>query len=236
MPLPKKYSISLIFPAYNDAGTIAELVEDGVRVLSDCAEKFEIIIVDDGSPDETEKVGQRMAEKYPQVRLIRHPVHRGYGAALKTGLEHTRDFELVCFTDGDYPIALSFIPRLLEFLADHDGVITRRINKPYGAFRGFISWLYNFSLRRLFGIAFADLNSPLKIYKKSVLRETPWHSQSPFAVAEIVIRSRERGAKLSEIPVASLPPKNQRSFSVRPRIILATILDGWKFIWRSGLY
>src|SRR5215475_858613 len=77
--------LSIFFPAYNDAGTIASLVITARRAAKKLTTDFEIIVVDDGSADATPDIADELARTYPEVKVIHHPKNRGYGGALRTG-------------------------------------------------------------------------------------------------------------------------------------------------------
>ena len=93
--------LSVFFPAYNDAGTIASLVITAVRVAGTLTSDFEVIVVNDGSSDDTPRILDELARVYPdRVRIVHHPKNRGYGGALRTGFA-TATKDLIFYTDGD---------------------------------------------------------------------------------------------------------------------------------------
>ena len=97
----KLESISVFFPAYNDQATIGGLVEKAFQVLAGTGREFEVLVVDDGSRDQTPAVLERLQSRYgDRFRVVRHAVNRGYGAALRSGMEAARK-DLVFYTDGD---------------------------------------------------------------------------------------------------------------------------------------
>jgi glycosyltransferase involved in cell wall biosynthesis len=110
-PAKNSQRLSIIVPAYNEADGIAQVIERvqavAPRLESVGAGGFELIIVDDGSRDATAEV----VAAYPGVRLIRHPVNRGYGAALKTGFRHA-DGDLLAFLDADGTYPPEWLPQL----------------------------------------------------------------------------------------------------------------------------
>src|SRR5690349_8208155 len=94
-------SLTVFFPAYNDSLALRGLIEKTFAVLSENAERFEVIVVNDGSQDDTSAVLRRLAQTYgSRIRIVEHPQNRGYGAALRTGFAEARE-ELVFYTDGD---------------------------------------------------------------------------------------------------------------------------------------
>lgn len=96
----KKHNITLFFPVYNDAKTVRRVTEKGIKFLKDVADKYEIIIINDGSPDDSGKIADQLSQEYSCVKVIHHPSNKGYGAALKSGFAAAA-YEIICFTDGD---------------------------------------------------------------------------------------------------------------------------------------
>src|SRR5687768_11323398 len=107
-------SISAFFPAYNDAGTIASMVVTADRTLRAITDDYEVIVVNDCSPDHTSEVLADLQTRYPKLRVVTHARNRGYGGALRSGFENATK-ELVCYTDGD----AQYDPREFRLLYDH---------------------------------------------------------------------------------------------------------------------
>ena len=98
--LTRAPGLSMFFPAYNDAGTIASLVIQAQEAIRHLTPDFEIIVVNDGSRDQTGQIADELARTYPNVRVIHHAGNRGYGGALRSGFSAaTKD--LIAYTDGD---------------------------------------------------------------------------------------------------------------------------------------
>src|SRR3954466_15228866 len=97
---PAPAGLSVFFPAYNDAGTIASMVIRAVQAASELTSDFEVIVVNDGSADATAEVADELGRTYPQVRVVHHPRNRGYGGALQTGFRSATK-EFIFYTDGD---------------------------------------------------------------------------------------------------------------------------------------
>src|SRR4051812_28385385 len=110
-------SLSVFFPAYNDAGTIASLVIQAVQTANRLTSDFEVIVVNDGSQDATASILDELARTYPQVRVVHHPTNRGYGGALRTGFA-TASKELIAYTDGDGQYDPTEIDLLWQALTD----------------------------------------------------------------------------------------------------------------------
>jgi glycosyltransferase involved in cell wall biosynthesis len=82
--VPSPISVSAFFPAYNDAGTIASMVVTADRTLRDITDDYEVIVVNDGSPDHTAEVLADLQTRYPKLRVVTHKKNRGYGGALRS--------------------------------------------------------------------------------------------------------------------------------------------------------
>ena len=137
-----KPNISIFFPVYNDEKTVRQVTEKALRILKDIANQYEVLIINDGSPDLSGEIADKLAEEYPFVRVIHHEVNKGYGAAIKTGFENTT-YEWVCFTDGDDEYDLEDLKKMILLKNYYDLIITFRYIKLYSTFRVFISGIYN---------------------------------------------------------------------------------------------
>ncbi|MBC7316148.1 MAG: glycosyltransferase family 2 protein, partial [Chloroflexi bacterium] len=108
-------------PAYNEAANIAAMIELVRTRVAPLVDDFEIIVVNDGSADETGEIVRRIAAEDPRVRLIEHPVNQGYGAAVADGI-WAASKELVFFTDSDLQFDLSELPQFLKRIGEADMV------------------------------------------------------------------------------------------------------------------
>src|SRR5262249_32599957 len=126
------WSLSLVIPAYNEDAGIAQAVAEADDTLSQIAGEYEILIVDDGSPDRTFDVASDAARSRSHVRVLRHETNSGYGAALRTGFEAAR-FERVAFTDADCQFDLNDLAKLVPLAEKAPVVAGYRIdpNDPW---------------------------------------------------------------------------------------------------------
>src|SRR3954471_12760287 len=98
--MTQKPNVSLFFPVYRDERTVRKVTEESLDVLREIAGEYEVVIVDDGSPDRAGVIADELAQEYPEVSVVHHATNLGYGAAIKSGLAKCRH-EWICFTDGD---------------------------------------------------------------------------------------------------------------------------------------
>jgi glycosyltransferase involved in cell wall biosynthesis len=216
--------VSLFFPVYRDEATVARVAEKALAVLGELAAEYEVIIVDDGSPDAAGMVADEIARAHPEVRVIHHPQNLGYGAALRTGFAAAR-YEWICFTDGDDEYEVSDLRKLFRLKDYYDLVITFRYAKRYSGLRIFISYIYNKVLRFLFQTRFRDISCGLRMIRRSVVQELDLTSTSPFIGAEIAIKTFLKGFRVGEVGVQTFPRQLGKGSSTSIPNILATIRD-----------
>ncbi len=158
--------ISIVIPAYNEEQGIGPTVERIQAVLVEAALPAEIIIVDDGSRDGTAAA----VPAADNVRLIRHPVNRGYGASLKTGIRQARhDIVIITDADGTYPCEV--IPQLAALVGPYDMAVGARIgqNVQVPLMRRPAKWALVALANYLTGLEIPDLNSGLRAFKRDVV-------------------------------------------------------------------
>ena len=117
--------LSVFFPAYNEEKSIKSTVTKAAKILPQVAQKWEIIVVNDGSTDKTGEVVEKLIIKDKRIRMITHTPNRGYGAALKTGFYNAR-YEWVAFTDADGSTSPEELYRMVESIGDWDGILGSR--------------------------------------------------------------------------------------------------------------
>src|SRR3954467_6655586 len=156
--------LSVFFPAYNDAGTIASLVISAVKVASSLTDNYEVIVVNDGSRDDTAKILDELTRIYPDhVRIVDHGVNRGYGAALRSGFASATK-EFVFYTDGDGQYDPSDLVALLQAVTPFTGLVNGYKTKRSDPWhRTAIGWLYNQFARRLFRIRLRDIDCDFRL-------------------------------------------------------------------------
>jgi glycosyltransferase involved in cell wall biosynthesis len=218
-------SVSLFFPVYNDEATVRDVAAAGMQLLSGYATSFEIVIVDDGSADRTAAIADELAREHPGIiRVIRHDGNKGYGAALRTGVSECR-YEWICMVDGDNEYAVSDLKKMLQIRSFYPLVIAFRYKKLYSTKRIFISFVYNFVLRRLFRTPFRDVSTGIRMFHRSIFEEIELTSNSPFIGAELAIKTMLRGYPVGEVGIQTFPRTFGRGSSTSARNILLTIRD-----------
>ncbi len=222
MPKP---SISAFFPCYNDANTIGDLVTQADRVLSGLTDDYEIIVVNDGSRDESASVLAALSTQVPRLRVVHHVINRGYGAALRSGFDHaTKD--LIFYTDGDGQYDVNEIPILLMLLTDDTHVVNgmkmTRHDPPY---RVFIGNLHRFVTRWSFWLPINDVDCDFRLIRRSILDKLRLSSSSGSICVELVKQAQRAGAQFREVSVHHYARRAGVSEFFTPRRILHTYAD-----------
>ena len=191
---------------YNEEGNIEHAVTSALAVLADVADRYEVIVVNDGGRDRTGAIADRLAAANPYVRVVHHPVNRGYGAALRSGFAAAAH-PLVVLVDGDNQFDLNELPLLLRAASGADIASGYRIARRDPAFRRIYAFLYNRVARLLFNIPVRDVNCGFKIYRRDLLGRLLPQLRSTGALinVEMLARARRLGARVTEVGVHHFP-------------------------------
>lgn len=216
--------VSLFFPVYKDERTVRAVAERAITLLEDFTSRYEIIIVDDASPDSSGAVADQLAGEYSQIRVIHHPRNLGYGAALKSGVAASR-FEWVCMVDGDNEYDVFELKKMLAVRSYYLLVIAFRYKKLYSTKRIFISFVYNAVLRVLFKSPFRDVSTGIRVIHRSILESISLSSDSPFIGAELALKSMLRGFPVGEVGIQTFPRDFAQGSATSMKNIFLTIRD-----------
>ena len=216
-------SLSVFFPAYNDAPSLPSLIEKAFAVLAACASDYEVIVINDGSQDRTGEVLAELALKFgPRMRVITHPRNLGYGQALRSGFAAATK-ELVFYTDGDGQYDVGELPNLLAKLRGDVGLVNGyklERNDPWH--RICIGNVYNAFARSLFRIRLRDVDCDFRLIRRSLLQEISLASTSGTICVELVRKLELSGCGVVEIGVHHYPRLHGRSQFFRVKSLAVT--------------
>ncbi|MHB1422473.1 MAG: glycosyltransferase [Gemmataceae bacterium] len=223
-----------MIPAYNEEAGIRQAVVEACAALAELTSAYEILVVDDGSSDDTAALVVELAASLPQVRLLRHESNRGYGAALRTGFVAAR-FERIAFTDADCQFHLADLGRLLPLSDRYPVVAGWRQGRQDSWRRRLLSRGFNLLTHALLGTGVRDCDCALKVFHRDVLPQLLPETNTFFVNAEMLTKARQRGLEVAQVGVRHRPRLRGHSkvslFEV-PRI-LATLLPYW---WSRVLF
>ena len=220
--------LSYFFPAHNEAANLRGLVDEALATLPALAERFEIVIVNDGSRDATPAIADELAAAHPEVRAVHHPTNLGYGAALRSGFAAAR-FDHLAFTDGDRQFKVADLGRLIERLAagDVDAVVGYRIKRADPLVRTVYAKLYRLANRIFFGLEVRDVDCACKLFRRAALEGVNVESGGAFFSAELLIKLRARGRRLSEVGVPHYPRTAGNPTGAKPSVVFRAVKDFW---------
>lgn len=193
--------LTVIIPAYNEEETIKDAIRRCEKFVKDHRDLAEIIVVDDGSVDETGKVCESYAKRSPYVRVIRHSKNLGYGAALRTGFRKARG-NVIVVMDADLQSDPEDIPKLLRLIRQgNDVVVGWRRDRKEALYRKIISRAFNLFVDFLFGFKLHDVNGKPKVFRRGVVEPLKIRLSSWAVDVEMLVNVRDRGFKIAEVPV-----------------------------------
>lgn len=220
-------SISIFFPCYNEQDNVAKVAEQAIQVLDALRADYEIIVVDDGSSDNTAAVADRVAAANRRVRVIRHPQNRGYGAALQSGFRAATK-ELVFYTDGDAQFDLKELPPLLPLMKEYDIVSCYRMDRKDTALRRLNGWLWTKMNGLLFSLNVRDIDCAFKLYKRAIFDNIKMESQGALIATEILARAVRKGYTVTQRGVHHYPRTAGRETGGNPKVILRAFKELFK--------
>ncbi|HSX09752.1 MAG TPA: glycosyltransferase family 2 protein [Candidatus Saccharimonadales bacterium] len=220
-----KPSISFFCPAYNDEGSLPVLIPKTVRLLEKVCASYEIVIIDDASPDNTGKVADLLAKKYPYVSVIHHKKNRGYGGALKSGFRHAKKYPYVFYTDGDSQYDVNVLKQMLVYIDEYDAIVGCRRMRELTWQRKFQSTCYNKLIRFLFGINSRDVNCAIRLINRKSVNKLNLSSKSAFLPAEMLIKLHEQGARVKELLVIHYPRTTGQASGGKLSVIIPTFIE-----------
>ena len=217
-------SISVFFPAYNDAPSLPALIGNTFAVLAEHASDYEAIVVNDGSFDNTGDVLRTLAEKFaPHLRIVTHPENRGYGGALRSGFAAASK-ELVFYTDGDGQYDVRELPKLLALMSPEVGLVNGyKLERNDPRHRTWIGNVYNALARFLFRIRLRDIDCDFRLIRRSLLDEMRLTSTSGTICVELVRKLELTGCRVIEVGVHHYPRLHGRSQFFRLQSLLVTL-------------
>jgi glycosyltransferase involved in cell wall biosynthesis len=228
--------LSLILPAFNEEAGIAEAILEADDALGKLGVGYEIIVVDDGSADQTAAIVAQLMGARPCVQLVRHEVNRGYGAALRTGFEAARG-ERIAFTDADCQFYLDDLALLLPLTDQQPIAVGYRVDRQDSPLRKFYSRGYNLLARFLLGTPVRDIDCALKVFRRDVLERILPETGGFFVNTEMLTRARQLHLGIAEIGVRHRPRRrgeSKVSSGDIPRVLNALLPFWWMRVMFAG--
>jgi glycosyltransferase involved in cell wall biosynthesis len=228
-------SLSLVLPAHNEEANIEAVVAAALRTLPEFTDRFEIIVVDDGSRDRTADIVRRLAREGARVRLIQHERNQGYGAALRSGFRATVG-DYVMFMDADRQFDIRDLRLLSPFAGEYDIVAGFRMERSDPLHRRVFAETFNVAVRVLFGVHLRDIDCAFKLFRGDLLRSIPLSAPGALINTEIQAKARRQGARLEQVGVHHYPRVAGQATGGNPRVIARAMRETLILWWRMRWY
>jgi len=227
---PQSPDITVFMPFYNEESLVEEVVSEGIEDLEKIRDRFELILIDDGSTDRTSEIISSLEDEDSRIRSLHHNNNKGYGRALATGFKEAKG-DLVFYTDGDGQFDLSELKKFLEEIGEHDIVVGYRKDRQDNLVRRFIGRSFNHLARMMLPIEEKDIDCAFKLVKKEVIQDTDLETQRTVD-AELLAKARSEGYSIKEMPVKHFKRKKGESeakglIGVRPTLVTKSLEEIW---------
>ncbi len=220
--------LSIFLPAYNEQNNLAKTVENVVNAANKNAEKWELIIINDGSSDNTKKTAEELISKNSKIRLINHEINRGYGASLKSGLYGSK-FPWISFIDSDGQFDFGEIYKFIEKQKETnaDLVIGYYKKRKASLSKILTSKIWEMVVFILFGLRVHDIDCGFKLISKKVIEEIPKleSERGAFITSELLIKAKRKGYKIAEVPITHYPRVGGEATGRKFNVIIRSFVD-----------
>jgi glycosyltransferase involved in cell wall biosynthesis len=222
-------AITLFLPAWNEAGALPDTVLAAHAHLSSTTSAFAIIVIDDGSTDDTPRVMAGLAERHPQISTVRHATNLGYGAALRTGfkagLSTGHPWVAYCDADGQFdPADVSVLVAAAEE-QKADLAIGYRIRRADSALRRAMGWGWHLISRAAVGVDVRDVDCGFKAFRREALTELEPRLFGDYATIspELLARAEQARMRIVEVGLAHAPRESGESSGSSLRVVLGSL-------------
>lgn len=227
--------LSVFLPTYNEEGNIETVILKTRDILQEVAEKWEIIVVNDGSTDSTKDIIEKVQKIDQRINIINHDKNRGYGASFKSGLYNSK-YEWIAFTDSDGQFDFSEITKFFDKRDETgaDVIIGYYKKRQVSKFKIVTSKIWELSIFILFGLKVHDIDCGFKLISRMVVDKIP-HLESErgaFISSEFLIKAKRAGYKIVEVPVTHHPRLKGKGTGRNLNVIIKSFVDLFK-LWEK---
>jgi len=197
-------SLTIFFPCHNEQDNVQSMVQKALEVARSISDDYEVIVVNDGSVDDTAVIADRLAEGNEHVRVIHHEVNRGYGGALQSGFRAASK-AWIFYTDGDGQFDIGELPGLLDLTDQNDVITCYRKNRRDPLIRKLNAWAWGLLVRKMFHLDIRDIDCAFKLYRREVIDKIQMHSTGALIDTEMLARAKRAGFALTQRGVTHYP-------------------------------
>lgn len=223
-------SFAIVVPAFNEEATLADTVRSLVAAMQKLHVRFEIIVVNDGSHDQTGKIADSLALEYPQIAAL-HQQNEGIGGALRTGFA-AAEGEFILIWPADMMCEVDDIAPFVDAAGSADVIVGCRTRREgYSRLMRFNSWLYQKLVKRLFGLDLRDVNW-ICLYRNSLLTRVEITQTGIPMLTELLTGIAGLGGTFREVDVAMKPRPAGVASASRFRVMWRTLVGLLALWWR----
>jgi glycosyltransferase involved in cell wall biosynthesis len=230
--------LSAFFPAYQDWGTIASQVLLVSRVLSELTDDWEVIVVNDGSADQTGEVLHELQKLCPNLRVVTHAANRGYGGALRSGFAAATK-EWVFYTDGDAQYDVRELQLLWDAREGADLVNGFKIARSDPIHRIVVGRIYHWLVKIAFGLEAKDVDCDFRLLRRSLFDSIRLTRDTGLICVELVTKIEKGGFRSRYVPVHHYHRLHGRSqfFNLRRvgQVVLGLSRLWWELVVRRRI-
>jgi glycosyltransferase involved in cell wall biosynthesis len=213
-----------VLPCFDEAENLPDVVRYVTDAAERCAVAHEIVIVDDGSTDETVTVAGELAARDPRVRLIVHAENRGYGEALRSGIA-VAEMPWVLLVDADLQFDLAELTSFLLPARSADLVVGWRILPQGPLGRRVAAALWNRLVRSVLHLPVRDVGCAYRLIRRDLVQSLDLRAGGALVGGELLVKSRAAGARLAETPVHHRVRVAGRQTGAGPRLSPRTLRE-----------
>ena len=218
-------SLSVFFPCYNEALNIPKLLSGCREFLSGYQGEVEVILVNDGSTDNTAQVIEEMACKYPFIRSVTHKENKGYGGALISGFRAANN-DLIFLMDADNQFTLEHLDKFIQHIEKGaDVVVGYRHNRRDSFFRKLYAWLWGILNQFLFHFKVRDINCAYKLFRSEIVKAFHLESNGAIISTELMVKTFKITCKVVELPVNHYPRLTGKQTGANLKVIARAFFE-----------
>jgi glycosyltransferase involved in cell wall biosynthesis len=210
--------LSIVLPCFNEEANVADAIRAATKAARDNSEDHEVIVVDDGSTDATSEIASSFLDGSGRMRLLVHPHNRGYGAAVRTGIETAR-MPWVLLTDADLQFDLGQLDDFVLLSASADVVAGRRVLRQDPLGRRITGAAWSALTGRLFRLPVSDVDCAFKLIRRDLLERVHLDSDGAMVSAELLAKCQAEGARIVEHGVRHRARVAGEQSGARPRVV-----------------
>ncbi len=212
-------SLSIVLPCFNEEANVADAIRNAASAAALTSEDYEIIVVDDGSTDDTARIAGRFVETDVRVRLVVHARNRGYGDAVRSGIEAAR-MDWVLLTDADLQFDLRELEDFVPLTRTADVLWGYRILRRDSLARRAAAAAWNRLVRGLFHLPVRDVDCGFKLIRRDILDRVHLKTSGAMISTELAVRCRAEGARFAEVGVHHRSRVAGEETGGNPRVVL----------------